>query len=271
MLPGVVEDIEDVPHFLLEVARVYRPEPNLGQARDGLPSPLGARGRRHHLVFPPVAVLHLLQTRRLGKRSLIRAVMRRHDRWGRVKPFDEQPGFLVDRQREGPAHDGHSAARKPVLRRGDQRRCDLLVVHRVEEAKEPGIVLVDAKMLMVDLRRDSADRLPVLPCREQRDLGMLEERVLLWREPIGDLHVQRRHPGRVVPIHLEGNLNEVLQILARLVLLDLDAHTLRGPTMSSGVIASSNCSPVRRPSSTAASRSVVSFLYACLATLAALS
>ena len=197
--------------------------------------------------------------------------MWRHDRRRRVEAFDEHPRFLVDRQRERPAHHGHSTARKPLLGSPDQRRCYLLVVDRIEEAEEPGIVLVNAKMFAVDLRRDPADRLSALPSREQRDLCMLEEGVLLRGQSVGNLHVERRHPGRVVAIHVESNLNEVFQVLTRFVLLDLDSHTLSGPTMSSGRTASSKRSPVSKPSSITASRSVVLFLWACFATLAALS
>ena len=115
-------------------------------------------------------------------------------------------------------------------------------------------------MLVVDLRGDAPNRLALFPSGEERDFGMFEKGILLRGKAVVDLHVERRHPGRVIAIHVEGHLNEILQVLSRLMLLDFHSHTLSGPTISSGCTASSNCSPVRRPSSMTASRRVVLLL-----------
>ena len=104
-------------------------------------------------------------------------------------------------------------SRSPLARRRRaERRGDLAVVDRLEEAEHrvaAALVLVPA---LVDLGADPADRLAVALGDEVLGLGVLEVGVLPAVEELHPLEDQRRHPLRVVAVEPEGDLDEALQV-----------------------------------------------------------
>ena len=109
---------------------------------------------------------------------------------GSAWPSTMVPISSLTESENGPRIVLHAAHLEPGGRRVDQRAADPHVVDGVEEAVKAAAIVVASEVLAIDLRRDAPHQLAVLVGREQRRLGVLEERVLARRQPVALLHVR---------------------------------------------------------------------------------
>jgi hypothetical protein len=157
-------------------------------------------------------------------RPWVRARVPHHEVGRRVEALDEDADLFVDVERQRTAHPLHAPSPEPARGGVDEGPADGLVVDRVEEAEEAGLVVPHAQVLAIDLRRAAADEPAISPGGEERHVGALEERVLPRVEPLAELEVEGRDPRRVVPEDDVRGANERPHVLARGVLGDGDGH-----------------------------------------------
>ena len=145
-----------------------------------------------------------------------------------LEALDQDADLLVHVKRHRAHHPLHPAHGEPLRRGVDEHAPDLGVVDRVEEPEEPGLVIPQPQMLAIDLRRAAPDEAVALPGGEERDLGPLEEGVLLRVEAFLHVEIERGNPGGIAAEDFVGRANEGGDPRAGDVLADGDRHPAFG-------------------------------------------
>ena len=210
--PGVVEQVEDDRHFVVEFRLVDRAN---ADARVLLPR--RDQPRHDPLCFGPDVDFIGQQVLGLGVAcaldpALIRGkVMPHHDHRRLVEARDQQAGLVPDRQADRAHGAGHALRAKPLLGGRDQRGGRLAV----ERLEHPPLAGPGAHMLehqLVDLRADPADDGAVALRQPQHRAGVLEPGILLRVDQPVDLVLERRDPRGIVAVDVPGEVHELLAV-----------------------------------------------------------
>ncbi len=168
---------------------------------------------------------------------------------GESKPSTSKPALVVERRIRRPPQDRHLALASPDRRGIQQLAGDLLVVDRLEEAEERGLLPVEGIVVAVQDRRNPPD-VAVAPARnEELHLAVTEERVFIL-EDLRHVRPQRGDPVRVSGVDRLGDVEESGEVGATASdALDHDRRGRVGQRLSQLA-----ARPIRRPSAPARPR-----------------
>ena len=105
-----------------------------------------------------------------------------------------------------------------------QRARCLGVILALKPPEHAPLVVLEAVEVLVDMRADPPDRLPVAVSEEILRLGVLEKRVLARIEALLEVHQKRRDPLRLIAIEPPRELNEGIQLGSAFDGPNLDRH-----------------------------------------------
>src|SRR5690606_34862139 len=127
----------------------------------------------------------------------------------------------------------HPARAEPTRCGLDERLGGFLIIDRIEEPKEAGLVLMDFEVGAIDLSGAPADALPIAPCRKEDRLRMIKIRIFLGIQTISQIEFERRDIRAVLPIDAILQSDEIVQFISRSMGADLDRHARRsfGPSL----------------------------------------
>ena len=199
--PGVVVDVHDVVELALHLRRVDGAELHLGERLDVLPGlehAIGERADRRRSASRRDPSPSRSRSASMSSR-LVRARVRHHQVRRVLEALDEAADLVVRVERAaGRGCASCRCALQPLLGRGRSAPWRPPRRRSCRRSRRSPCRPSRAQVLAVDRRRAAPDEAAVLPRGEERDLGAVEERVVLRVEALLELEVERRDPRRVV-------------------------------------------------------------------------
>ena len=154
----------------------------------------------------------------------VREIVVGHDRRLVLEPFDEKALGVLVVEAERPDDPGHAPLAGPVLDVGQQRMTHLAVVGGLETGEPRRPLLHHLVVAAVDDPHRATDQPAVLPGEDQGRVAVAEREVLLRVEVLPLVHVDGRHPHRMVPVQGRRQVDEPLEIAPAGYGRHLDGH-----------------------------------------------
>ena len=231
--PGIVENIEDQRGFLGKARLVDLAGLQLGVALAGRDDALNDLGERPvDAQAPGVQILDASIAARFDMADIIRQMMPHHHRRRRVKAFDQQPGFIPDRDAERTLRHRHAFAAQPVFGGFEQQIGDIDIIDAFEQSPMAGRRADMLEHQSVNLRRNAADDFASAPRQPHLRAAVFEPGVALdAADQRQRLAAQRRHEVGVIGIEPIGQIDEPFAVGGGFDGLDGQAGHAHQPTV----------------------------------------